>query len=155
MIRKLLNDKNGSMHLLLIFIICFMIGASLIVSEAFRINSINEHLNDELNRAANISIQAAMYDSYRQDVENKFNEESAEQNFYDYLYNEMQLDSHLRKYSSGKLVYTVIINELNIDGETGRLNLKATAFVPSLFGFGQDFEVPINITSRNIRVDGI
>lgn len=154
MLRKLLKCRNGSMHIMLIFIIFFAMGALCFISEALHINGINDHINDELNRAANLAIKEAMYDSYRIDYVGKFNEELAITGFYDYLYDEMGLDNSLRKYNEGRLAYTIEIKELNIDGDTTRLNLKAITFVPSLFGFGMDWQLPIDVTSRNMRVDG-
>lgn len=140
---------------MMFFIIFFVVGSTLFLSERLNINGINDHLNNELNRAANLAIKEAMYDSERMDSISKFDEKVAYKAFYDYLYDDLQLDRSLRKYSGEKLAYTVVIGDLHIDGNTARLYLKATAYVPSMFGFGMDWQLPIDVRSRNMRVDGL
>lgn len=152
--KKLLNCKKGSMHIALIFIVIFLLGAALIGIEIFRINGINQHLNDELYRATNLAVKTAMYDSWRQDHISKFDNAIAYEAFYDYLYNELKLNRNLEKYENGEEIYNLTINEMNIDGENVRMNVKATATAKSIFNFwSENWIVPIDVTSRNMRVD--
>lgn len=152
--KKLLKSKNGSMHVMVIFITIFLLGGAMIGVEFFRIQSINQHLNDELYRAANLAVKTAMYDSWRQDHISKFDDDLARDAFYDYLYGDLQLDSNLEKYENGESVYSVKINEMNIDGENVRMNVKANVTVETLFNlWGDQWSVPIDVTSRNMRVD--
>lgn len=154
--KEIIEDQSGDMVFMLIGLVLILLCMSAFFGEIFKMNSINDNLNDELNRAVNLSVKGAMYDSYRQDKENKMDADVAKIKFYNYLHNDMKLNNALEKYSDGQqtYVYKIVIKDITVD-ENARMQVEATAYVPVIFKGFMQWELPIMVKSRNMRVDGL
>jgi hypothetical protein len=151
---KILKNKSGNMIILLLFILMFLFSFSAIVSEIFRINSIQGHVDAELQRAVNIALEDAMHDTWRQDAYAKVDTVLAEEKFISYLYNELDLSSGLEKWQGGSKVYSLVIENMSASYDPPRLTVRGKAVVKSAFKFlTKDIEIPFDISSRNMRLD--
>lgn len=151
---KILRDKSGNMIILLLFILMFLFSFSAIISEIFRVNSIQGHVEAELQRAVNIAIEDAMHDTWRQDAYAKVDTSLAEEKFIHYLNDELDLTSGLEKWQDGKKVYSLVIDDINSSYDPPRLTVKGKAILKSAFKFlTSDIEIPFDISSRNGRID--
>lgn len=153
-IRFFMQDHRGSMQLSLIILLGIIVGIGGVVTEVLRVHGIQEHLSDELYRASNLAIKTAMYDSWRIDHISRFDEDTAMDAFYDYLQNELKLTANNEKIVDGKVQYKLVVNNISVNGVAVRMHVEATAYSTPIFRF-LDFqwELPINVTSRNMRVD--
>lgn len=154
--KDLLKSKKGDMAITVIAMVFIVMGIGMIITEYLKVNGINDHLETGLNRAVNLSIKEAMYDSFRQDYLNKLDTDVAKSKFYAYLHEDLALDSQLEKHQSGqtKYVYRIEIKSIEIDGENAKMKVKAVASVPCFFMGLSDWQLPVNVGSRNMRVDG-
>lgn len=151
---KILRDKSGNMIILLLFILMFLFSFSAIISEIFRVNSIQGHVEAELQRAVNIAIEDAMHDTWRQDAYAKVDTSLAEGKFIHYLNDELDLTIGLEKWQDGKKVYSLVIDDINSSYDPPRLTVKGKAILKSTFKFlTSDIEIPFDISSRNGRID--
>ncbi len=151
---KLIKDKSGNMIILMLFILMFLFSFSAIIGEIFRVNSIQGHIEYELQRAVNIALEDAMHDTWRQDAYNKLDTDLAQTKFRAYLYNELNLTSGLEKWKDGAKVYTLIFEDINASYDPPKITVKGKAVVKSAFKFLTDeIEIPFEVSSRNGRVD--
>lgn len=151
---KLLRDKSGNMLILTLFILMFLFTFSGIVGEIFRLNSIQGHVEYELQRAVNIAVEEAMHDTWRQDKFIKLDTAQAEADFYAYLHDDLGLDSHLKMIRDGVVFYTLSLETLDSSYDPPRLMVKGRAITKSAFPFlTGDVEIPFQIASRNVRLD--
>ena len=149
------KSKRGDIGVLplVIFVVFLAIGG--IANEMVRFFAIQDQMSVELNRAVNLCVKTAMYDSYRMDKENHLDPEIAEEAFYDYLHEYMDLDDRFERYSDDdELMYRIKVNTLEINGDTTRATAKGIIYAPGFFHIGT-FELPFNVTSRNQRIDGL
>lgn len=152
--KKFINDSRGAMHITTILLCVLVALIALGTTEVFRVQGIHEHLQDELYRASNVAIKAAMYDSYRIDGVSKFDESKAVEAFYDYLYNELGLNSSFEKWEQGQLVYRLEISDIKVNGQTTRMTIEGVTYADTSFNLiNQKWQVPVEVTSRNMRVD--
>ncbi|WP_324824319.1 hypothetical protein [Sinanaerobacter sp. ZZT-01] len=154
--RNLCKDKRGDLLITTLAIFVLLLGMGTFVAEYLKVHGMHDHVETELNRAVNLSIKEAMYDSYRQDYLNKLDPDVAKDKFYRYLHEDLDLDSNFEKHQPGqkKYAYKVEIKDLEIDGENAKMKVKAVANVPCVFVGLPDWQLPINVGSRNMRVDG-
>lgn len=152
--KKFIQDSCGAMHITTLLICVIVAVVALGATEVFRVQGIHEHLQDELYRASNVAIKAAMYDSYRIDGVSRFDESKAVEAFYDYLYNDLGLNSSIEKWEQGELVYRLKISDIKVNGQTTRMTIDGVAYADTSFNLiNQKWEVPVAVTSRNMRVD--
>jgi len=150
-----LQEKKGGSTLMTMFFCIIVLGIGLFLSDYFRAFTLQENLSDELYRASNLAIKTAMYDSYRIDSVSKYDEDVCYDAFYDYLHDDMNLNSRLEKYADdGELEYRLTINHMELDGDGTRLAIRATIYTPPRY-FSQWFtyEFSIRVKSRNMRID--
>lgn len=151
MIKNITKDEKGSLHIALLFVAIFIIAVALLVVEYFRVMGIHQHLDDELYRASNIAVKQAMYDSYMWDEKGKIDETIAIDAFYDYLVNDLGLNSNLEKFENQELVYTLVIKDMRVDSDKARMYVTATAYAsPAFKMWDEKWEIPIKVMSRNI-----
>jgi hypothetical protein len=152
---KKIRSKKGDIGVLAITVFAVILAAGGICNELVRFFVIQDQMSVELNRAVNLCIKTSVYDSYRWDKENHLDPDLAEEAFYDYLHDEMKLDSNFALYSDeNELMYRVQVESLRINGDTTRATAAGTVFVPGFFHIGT-FEMPFEVTSRNQRIDGL
>jgi len=151
---KLIHDKSGNMLILTLFILMFLFSFSAIIGEVFRLNSIQGHVEYELQRAVNVAVEEAMHDTWRQDKFIKLDTTQAETDFYTYLHEDLGLDHNLQKVKDGAVIYTLSIETFEATSDPPRLTVKGRALTPSAFPFLTDeVEIPFTISSRNVRLD--
>lgn len=155
MLKKSSHDQRGSMFIGVILLVGLIVSLALIVSEVLRVYDLHEHLNDEIYRASNLAIKTAMHDSYRIDGVSKFDEKIAVDYFYSYLENDLKLNASSEKLEDdGDVAYKLVINSVEVNGDTVRMKVKATAYASPLFNlWNNKWEIPLEIVSRNIRTD--
>lgn len=155
MIKKILyRKKNGSGLLFVMILVFFLITFIVTVGEFYRIHIIQQEVEYNLQRTVNCAVEYAMGDSYRQDKIVNLNVELAKKTFYNFLKDDMGLDSENRKYKRGKLIYTLKFNEINGNSNIAVFTVKGTASARSLFSFlTGNVEIPFNISSTNFRTD--
>lgn len=150
--KKLIKDNRGDMYAVVALSCVFLIMVVMILSEVIRVFDIREHLNDELYRAANISVKTAMLDSFMWDREGRMDETVAVNSFNDYLRNDLGLNARLEMVRGGEVIYELKIIDMRPDGDNARLEVDAIAFADMQFFrfLGQRWQIPIKVVSRNI-----
>lgn len=153
--RQIAKDERGSLYIFILIFLFLIICVMLITSEVMRVHDLKEHLDDEIYRASNLAIKTAMYDNYRIDSTSKFDEQVAVAYFKDYLKKDLGLnESYEKSADNGETAYKLVINSIDVNGDTVRMNVKATAYSKAMFNlWDQEWEIPIDILSRNIRTD--
>ncbi|HWQ77869.1 MAG TPA: hypothetical protein VN381_03590 [Anaerovoracaceae bacterium] len=154
--KKLLSRikcRKGDIGVLPITIFVVLLAVGGLCNELVRFFSIQDQMSIELNRAVNLCIKTSVYDSYRRDKENQLDPDLAEDAFYDYLHDYMDLDYNLARYSEeNELMYRVRVDSLDINADTARAAATGVVYAPGFFHIGT-FELPFNVTSRNQRID--
>lgn len=155
-IKNLMKDKKGDMVIFLCVLVVSTFGLAMLVTEYQKAFGMEDYLETELNRAVNISIKQAMYDSYRQDYSNKLNPSVAKKVFNDYLKQNMGLNDNLEKFSDHSRTheYQIKIKDMQIDGENATMQVEAVAYLPTIFKGLPEWKLPMNVKSRSMRVDG-
>lgn len=154
MILRILKSKEGD-AIFYIFIIVFVIlTLSAIIIEYFRMDSLYQQVEYELQRGANSSVEYAMLDEYRRDGVAKMDSTIAEEELYNYLHQSMKLDRELCKYSDGKPVYRLEIQSVTAIECPPRLTIKGQVKTRSTFSFlTGEIRLPFAISSSNNRID--
>ena len=151
---ELIHNKRGSMLILTLFILMFLFSFSAIIGEVFRMNSIQGHIEYELQRAVNIAVEEAMHDTWRQDKFIKLDTVQAEADFYAYLHEDLGLDHQLQMVKEGVVLYSLSIETFDVTTDPPRLRVKGRAITRSAFPFlAEEVEIPFEISSRNVRLD--
>lgn len=150
--KKLLKDKSGDLNGFTILLFVMILVIALFLTEYMRVYDLQQHLNDELYRASNLAIKQATLDSYLWDRSSRIDEAVAFDEFYNYLNNDLGLNSALEKYEDGKLIYSLDIESITPDFDNARLEVHARVFAdPAFFSFGLQWEFPIRVLSRRIE----
>lgn len=156
--QNLLTDRRGELIFGVLGFFALLLLLTIIFGEIFKANSMYDQLDDQLNRGVNLAVKTAMYDSYRQDKKNKMDVDVAKREFYNYLHNDMKLNNALEKLSAGQepYAYKLIIKDQDVKvDDNARMTVKATAYVPIMGMASMQWELPITVKSRNMRVDGL
>jgi len=149
--KKLINDRSGELHLVAVFLFVALLAIALFITEYLRVFDLRQHLDDELSRAVNLGVKHAMYDSYMWDREEQLDEGKAIASFYEYLHKTLGLNPALQKIEDGEIVYSLVIDNINVSGANARMGVSATAFADAaFFTFGRQWEIRVNVLSRNI-----
>lgn len=151
---KILKSKRGD-AIFFIFIVMFVIlTLSAMIIEYFRIDSLYQQVEYELQRGVNSSVEYAMLDQYRRDDAAKMDSAIAEQELYDYLNHSMELDQELDKYFDNKLVYQLDIQSITATEAPPRLTIEGQLKTRSNFSFlTGEIRLPFSISSSNNRID--
>jgi len=138
-----------------IFIILFVIlTLSAIIIEYFRINSMYQQAEDELQRGVNSAVEFAIRDEYRRDGIAKMDGILAEQTLHDYFQQSMKLDQEFSKYAGSKLMYRLEIQTINATEEPPCLTIKGWVKARSIFNFlTGEIRLPFTISSSNSKIN--
>lgn len=151
---KLIRDKHGSMFVYVLIILAFLFTFSALVSEFYRIHSIQTHVEYEMQRAANIAVEEAMRDSWRQDKVGKLDTARATQNLYEYYEVWLGLNGAFEKYQDSTLIYSIRLDTLTATEDPPRLHAKGKIIIQSSYPlFATNVEIPFSISSKNARID--
>lgn len=151
---QILKSKEGDAIFFIFIIIFVILTLSAIIIEYFRIDSLYQQVEYELQRGANSSIEYAMLDEYRRDGIAKMDSTIAEEELYNYLNQSMKLDSELNKYSDDKLVYKLEIQSVTATESPPQLTIKGQIKTRSIFSFlAGEIRLPFTISSSNNRID--
>jgi len=159
----MLDDKDTDMGVSLgmLFggvVVLFLV--MVIVFEFKNVLTVKSVVSRELGRAANIGIITAMDDNYRKDGFSKIDGGVARDAFYDYAVEALELDGSLR-HKSGPLEYRMDMDALVMD-RPPEIVVEAVIYLKPIFlqgaiekyiGDALLFEIPINVKSRNQRLD--
>lgn len=154
LIKDKIKETSGASSVIAVGLIFIFLLIGFFATDALRVFAIQENVSDELYRASNLSIKAAMYDSDRHDAVSHFDENVAKNTFYTCLYENLNLNSNLERWEDGDLEYRIVIDQLDMDGINSRLSVSATVYSPSKFFNGVvTWDFPVKVKSRNMRVD--
>lgn len=156
--KRLLNDRRGSAApgmIIFLFAFILLLGASM---EYNRIHTIRNHVEKELSRAANLSVESAMLDEYRKDGLSRIDAGDAQVAFADYLHVNMHLNASNALVVDAKTEYRLVFSSITITEEPPRMIIEGTVLIPpSVFNDsledGFEFIIPFRIASRNQRLD--
>jgi hypothetical protein len=140
---------------MLAFILIVMMMVSALFSEYLRVHSLQGKVETQLTQAANVSVEAAMKDEYRQDHQGEMNTDVARESFVSYLLYEMGLDaSATMTDSAGRITYRLDSPQLSMSAVPPSVSFTCTLRIPSMFSFfTTDMLVPMDIQSRNRRLE--
>ncbi len=148
------SKKECSGMMLIMIIVFVLVTMSVTVGEFFRIHLLQQDIEYQLQRSANCAVEFAMGDSYRQDKIINLDITEARREFYQYLRDDVGLDSMHRKYKNGKLVYRLYFSEVTGTSNPAVLNVSGEAQASSLFAFlTGGIRIPFEISSTNYRLD--
>ncbi|GHU94343.1 hypothetical protein FACS1894208_05250 [Clostridia bacterium] len=149
----MITDKSGSMFVYVMIILLFLFSFTGVMSEVYRVHSIQAHVEYEIQRAVNIAVEEAMTDSYRQDKINILDTAKAERNLRDYFSVCLGLNNAMAKYKDDALVYQITCTVSTTENPP-RMQVSGTIIIPSLYPMlATNIEVPFMVSSRNGRVD--
>ncbi|KJR46169.1 hypothetical protein UF75_3456 [Desulfosporosinus sp. I2] len=151
---RILKSQKGD-TLFFIFIIVFVIlTLSAIIIEYFRIDSLYQQVEYELQRGVNSAVEYAILDEYRRDDAAKMDTAIAEQELYDYFSQNMKLDQELNKYSDNRFVYQLKIRTVSAAETPPRLTIEGWLKTRSIFSFlSGEIRLPFTISSSNSRIN--
>ena len=155
---QILKDKRGDAELgTIVFLIVFIVIVS-ITMEVSRVYTIRNHVEKELSRAANLSVEIAMLDEYRKDAISRIDVPAAQAAFTSYLHSDMQLNASNAFIADGQTEYRLIITGLAIDEAPPKIRIEGTITIPVsvLHDYLEDgiaFTIPFEIATRNQRLD--
>ena len=156
---RLLKDRRGSAvpgMIIFLFVFILVVCAAM---EYNRVHTIRNHVEKELSRAANLSVEMAMLDDYRQDGISKIDTAAAQATLSDYLHSNMHLNASNKLVVNDKTEYRLAISSISVNEEPPKVNIQGTIVIPvSVFNDyledGISFTIPFKIASRNQRLDG-
>ncbi|AFV02325.1 MULTISPECIES: hypothetical protein [unclassified Dehalobacter] len=151
---SILKSRKGDGLVFILILIFFIMTLAAIVIEYFRMDSLYQQVEYVLQRGVNSSVEYAMLDEYRKDGYARMDSVLAEEQFYGYLHENMQLDRDLNKYSGEQWVYTLEIQSLTATDDPPRLILKGQLKTRSVFSFlTGEVRLPFTLSSSNNRID--
>lgn len=143
----------GAFMLLFTFVFVIAIGA---VFQWQQVNTVKENVDRELSRAVNISVDLSMLDKYRMDHISRIDKDTALNEFYLYLVDELQLDADMKRYNEGQLVYQLVIDDTHISESPPEFSVQGRVILEPLFFrdlIGMNFEIPVKAKARNQRLE--
>lgn len=149
-----LKSQKGDV-LFFIFIIIFVIlTLSAIIIEYFRLETMYQKVEYQLQRGVNTAVEYAILDEYRQDFTLKMDTAAAQQELYDYFSQSMELDREMNKYDGGKLLYQLRLRNVSAAESPPRLTIEGWIRTRSIFNFlTGEIRLPFTISSSNTRTD--
>lgn len=151
---NILKSKNGDAIFFIFIIVFVIITLSAIIIEYFRIESMYQQVEYELQRGANSSVEYAMLDEYRRDGIAKMETVLAEEALYSYLHESMKLDQTLKKKFKGKSVYELELQCITTSDTPPQLTISGLIITRSTFSFlTGEIKLPFTISSSNNRID--
>ncbi len=151
---KFTVKKKADGLILTMIIVFFLITFSVTIGEYYRIHTVQQDIEYQLQRSVNCAVEYAMGDAYRQDKITNLDVAEARRQFYKYLLEDAGLDGSYRKYKNGKLAYKLNFSEVSGTSDPAVFTVKGEAVTESIFSFlkGQ-VQIPFKISSTNYRTD--
>lgn len=153
-IKKLLCDKQGKMYVGVFLFLALVLFIAFLCAETMKLYDMQEYTKEQVYRSCNIAVKEAMLDSYRLDGESRISEDTVKANFYESLERDMGLNSNLEKYNDGKKIIEIVIEEINVDENNARMEVKGKIITGSVFEFAKrEIALPFKVKSKNMRLD--
>ncbi|MDR1737010.1 MAG: hypothetical protein LBR85_09115 [Oscillospiraceae bacterium] len=150
------RGRRGDIAVTLLLIMTVLITLSGIIGEYMRISAVTARAEAMLLQAANVAVEASMWDSSRADGGGAMDEAYARQVFDDYLRDAAGLTSGASRVSlseGGREQYRLENMSLFVESEPPSIRLDCALIVPiGLPGLG-DMRVDLRVTSRNARTE--
>ena len=149
-----LKNQKGDI-LFFIFIIIFVIMTlSAMIIEYFRLETMYQKVEYQLQRGVNTAVEYAILDEYRRDFDLKMDTVAVQQELYDYFSQSMGLDRDLNKYADSKFLYQLRIRNISVAESPPRLIIEGWIRTQSIFSFlSGEIRLPFTISSRSARID--
>lgn len=151
---KILMNRKGDAIFFIFIIVFVIITLSAIIIEYFRIDSVYQQVEYELQRGANSSVEYAMLDEYRRDGTAKMDTTLAEEALCNYLHESMKLDQALKKNSKDKSVYELELQSITTTDIPPKITMTGLIITRSTFSFlTGEIKLPFTISSSNNRIE--
>ena len=151
---RMLKCQKGDAIFFIFIIIFVIVTLAAIIIEYYRINSMYQQAEYELQRGVNSAVEYSIMDEYRKDGITRMDDALADQALYDYFNQSMGLDRELAKYSEGRLVYRLEIQTVSATEEPPRLTIEGVIHTRSIFNFlAGEIRMPFVISSSNNRTN--
>lgn len=148
------RKKRCSGTILIMIMVFVIVTFSVVVGEFYRMHTIQQEAEYQLQRAVNCAVEYAMGDSYRQDKIINLNVPLAKNEFYKYIKSDMGLDSYNRKFVNGRHIYTMYITSVDGTSNPAVFTAKGKLEANSIFSFlVGTVEVPFKVSSTNYRLE--
>ena len=154
LILKFTAKKRADGLILTMIMVFFLITFSVTIGEYYRIHSVQQDIEYQLQRSVNCAVEYAMGDAYRQDKITNLDVAEARRQFYKYLLEDAGLDGSYRKYKNGKQAYKLNFSEVSGTSNPAVFTVKGEAVTESIFSFLTGaVQIPFKISSTNYRTD--
>ncbi|PKM67839.1 MAG: hypothetical protein CVU95_04105 [Firmicutes bacterium HGW-Firmicutes-2] len=155
------NDAGTSIPMLFGGIFLFLV-IIMIIIEVQNVYATQRKVKKELQIAANIAIVKSMDDEYRIDGVSQMDVSMIEYDFEDYLVDALDLSMSTMEHRNGNYEYAVNILSITPTENPPKLEVGVVVFLKPIFlqglleeyvGPNIRFEIPIDIVSKNQRLD--
>jgi hypothetical protein len=150
---RLIKDNRGSLAVLMLAAIFILIILTMLISEYMRINALVDRVEAQLIQSANVSLEEAMIDSYRIDARGGVRAEDVRENLRVFFAQEIGLTAANQLLDGrGEAIYSLNNMQIVITEAPPRVEITCTLVIPSIPGLFSDFEIPVVVRSRNVRL---
>lgn len=151
---KAKDKKYGDGIIMTMMLVFFVIIFVVLIGEVYRVHILQQEIEYQLQRCVNCAVEYAMGDSYRQDRIVNLDVDAAKSKFYEYLSEDVGLDSGYRKVKDGQEEYKIAFERVSGTSNPAVFNVKGTAYANSIFTiFSSGIRIPFDISSTNYRLD--
>ena len=152
-IKRILQNRKGDAFVFILILVFFILTLSAILIEYFRMESLYQQVEYVLQRGVNSAVEYAMLDEYRRDGYARMDTAVAEEKLYEYLHENMALDSELNKYAGEAWNYQLEIESVHATESPPRLTLDGKLKTRSIFSFlTGEVRLPFSISSVNTQI---
>jgi hypothetical protein len=148
MVKACQNEYGYSIVPIMILVFCIILGSGLLM-EGYRIYSIHESVEYQVQRALNVAVEDKLWDSWRMDKAQELDSDEARDRFWAYLATNGVSTSTEYNIDDCRLVEVV-------GSVAPYLTAEGTIRMDSMFGYlrgGGEIRVPFAARSRNKRTD--
>lgn len=151
---RIFKSQKGDTTFFIFVIVFVILTLSAIIIEYFRLETLYQKVEYELQRGVNTAVEYAILDEYRRDDVAKMDIAIAQQELYDYFSQDMKLDQELNEYSDSRFVYQLKIRAVSAAESPPRLTIEGWIRTRSIFNFlTGEIRLPYTISSSNSRID--
>lgn len=151
---SILKRREGDTVFFIYIIVFVILTLSAIIIEYYRLETLYQKVEYELQRGVNMAVEYAIMDDYRRDEDLKMDTRIAEKALYEYLSSSMKLDRNLNLNKDGNSLYQLRIRNLSTAESPPGMKLEGTIRTHSIFNFlTGEIRLPFKISSTNTRVD--
>lgn len=153
--KLILKNRKGDAFVFILILVFFIMTLAAVLIEYKRMESLYQQIEYTLQRGVNSAVEYAIRDAYRKDGYVLLDTAEAEEKLYEYLHENMELDSELNKYVDGEWVYELEIKNIQVTESPPRLMFNGLLRTRSIFSLlPGDVRLPFSISSINIRTEG-